>query len=247
MKLQGQAEKARAGYAMAALLVMIGVMGVMLSVAMPTWRQMVRREKEEELVFRGQQYARAIGLFQRKYAASFPPNVDTLVSQRFLRKKYADPMTEGGEFQILYQMAAPAPGRGGQAGPGGQAGQGRPGSQTGQAGERGGSTASGAAAGAGQAGFASGTLGARGGMIGVASKSTETSVRLYNGRDHYNEWQFVFAPALTPGQGQGRPGMPGVGGGRGGTGPGMSGRGGRGGRGGPGQPTQIQPGGREPR
>jgi len=72
MQLQGQAQK-RDGYAMAALLVALAVMAILLSVAMPTWRQMVQREKEAELVFRGQQYARAIGLFQRKYAATFRP------------------------------------------------------------------------------------------------------------------------------------------------------------------------------
>ena len=54
---------------------------------MPVWKQMNRREKEEELVFRGQQYARAIGLFQRKMGPGvLPPNVDVLVDQRFLRE-----------------------------------------------------------------------------------------------------------------------------------------------------------------
>ena len=61
--------------------------------AMPVWRQMAQREKEEELVFRGQQYARAIGLFQRKYANAFPPSIDVLVEQRFIRKKFKDPIT----------------------------------------------------------------------------------------------------------------------------------------------------------
>lgn len=229
MQLGNQAPAGARGYAMAALLVLLGVMAVALTVAMPTWRQMVQREKEEELVFRGKQYVRAIGLFQRKYAASFPPDVDTLVSQRFLRKKYKDPMTEDGEFQLLHQMAALAPGQqGGRGGPGGQSSQGQ---------SRGGAFTPPASATGGRfgtGGFGTGTLGAQGGVIGVASKSTETSIRLYNGRNHYNEWQFVFLPTMTPGQGLGRPGMPG---GRG-MGPGGMGPGGRGmgpgGRGGPG-------------
>ena len=45
MQLHGQAGK-RDGYAMAALLVGLAVMAILLSVAMPTWRQMVQREKE---------------------------------------------------------------------------------------------------------------------------------------------------------------------------------------------------------
>ena len=38
---------------MAALLVSIAVMGILMSVALPAWRQAARREKEAELVFRG--------------------------------------------------------------------------------------------------------------------------------------------------------------------------------------------------
>ena len=72
------------GYAMAALLVTLAVMSVILGVAMPVWRTVVQREKEEELVFRGRQYARAIGLYQRKYAASYPASLDVLVEQRFV-------------------------------------------------------------------------------------------------------------------------------------------------------------------
>jgi type II secretory pathway pseudopilin PulG len=196
---------------MAALLVVIAVMAVMLSVAMPTWRHMVQREKEEELVFRGQQYVRAIALFQRRYAASFPPSVDILVSQRFLRKKYKDPMTPDGEFQVLYQMSPP----------GQQMRQGETRRTAGGGVSRG-------VQGGPETPFGTGTLGPRGGIIGVASKSTEKSIRLYNGREHYNEWQFVFVPRMLPGQGAGRPGTRGERGagpgGRGGFGPG--GRGG---------------------
>src|SRR5258708_21620011 len=54
---------------------------------------MCLREKEEYLVFRGKQYVHAIGLFQRKFANAYPPNVDVLVEQRFLRKKFKDPIT----------------------------------------------------------------------------------------------------------------------------------------------------------
>ena len=55
MGLQG--EGGQRGYAMAALLVSIAVMAVLMSVAMPAYRHLARREKEAELVFRGEQYA----------------------------------------------------------------------------------------------------------------------------------------------------------------------------------------------
>ena len=46
---------------MAALLVAMSIMAVMMTVAMPVWKQTAQREKEEELVFRGMQYVHAIG------------------------------------------------------------------------------------------------------------------------------------------------------------------------------------------
>ena len=91
MHLAGQAKRPRngeRGYAMAALLVAMSLMAIMMTVVMPVWKQTAQREKEEELVFRGKQYVHAIGLFQRKFANAYPPNIDVLVDQRFLRKKF---------------------------------------------------------------------------------------------------------------------------------------------------------------
>src|SRR5215831_14105935 len=106
MKLRGQH-----GYAMVALLVAMSIMAIMMTVALPTWHQLTQREKEAELVFRGQQYARAIGLFQKKAGPGvLPPNIDALVDGHYLRKKYKDPIT-GGDFDVLLAgTAAPTPG-----------------------------------------------------------------------------------------------------------------------------------------
>src|SRR5437868_10091319 len=117
MRLRGQQ-----GYAMVALIVAMSIMAIMMSAAMPTWRQMAQREKEAELVFRGQQYARAIGLFQRKAGPGvLPPGLDVLVDQKFLRKKYKDPIT-GEDFDLL-RPTQQAPGT---TGPGGPTGGGQP-------------------------------------------------------------------------------------------------------------------------
>ena len=70
-----------------------------------------------------------------------------------------------------------------------------------------------------------GSGGTTGPILGVVSKSQETSLRLFNGRNKYNEWAFVAteATAQAGGPGTATPG------GRGGTqAPGMGGRGGRG-------------------
>ncbi|MGE3844217.1 MAG: type II secretion system protein [Vicinamibacterales bacterium] len=193
---------------MAALLVAMAVMGVLMSVAMPSWRQMMQREREEELIFRGEQYARAVALFQRKYAGASPPTIDLLLEQKFLRKRYKDPMTPDGEFQIVCQNT--------QAGGRGAAGNGptapRPGEQ-----------ATTPATGRVQT-APSGTQ-CLGGIAGVVSKSSATSIRLYNGRSSYSEWQYRYVDA---GGQAGAAGATGAGGGRGGNnpaGPGGSGRG----------------------
>ena len=85
---------------MAALLVAMGVIAVVLSTTLPVFSTMARREREAELVFRGQQYARAVSLFQRKYANALPPSLDVLLNERFLRKQYKDPIT-GEDFQLV--------------------------------------------------------------------------------------------------------------------------------------------------
>ena len=105
---------------MAALLVAMSIMAIMMTVVMPVWKQTAQREKEEELVFRGKQYVHAIGLFQRKFANAYPPNIDVLVDQRFLRKKFKDPITND-DFALI-AVGQGAPGGQGQTGPTGQRG-----------------------------------------------------------------------------------------------------------------------------
>ena len=175
---------------MAALLVMLGVMTILMTAALPAWRFQAKREKELELVFRGEQYMRAIGLWERKMGpGSRPPTLDALVQQRFIRKKYKDPMTPDGEFQPLYAGVNPTPGIGaGRAGQPSAPPRPPPPGVPSQPGA--------------------------GGIMGVTSKSKEASIRNYRGGTHYNEWRFIFAGLSNqPGRGgvggQQRPGMPG--------------------------------------
>jgi type II secretory pathway pseudopilin PulG len=224
MKTRGQQ-----GYAMAALLVALSIMAVMMTVAMPVWHQMTQREREAELIFRGQQYARAIGLFQRRSGPGvLPPNLDVLVDQHFLRKKFKDPVT-GKDFDLLRPTSPNVTETGGR-GPGGRSSSQLSGSQ-----------------GTGTVGSSSAAVvgGAAGGIMGVASKSTAESIRIYNGRTHYNEWQFVYvAQTQTPGAGLdgGRGNGPAGPGGNGPGGPRGNGNGPRGNP--PNQGGPFPPGGR---
>jgi type II secretory pathway pseudopilin PulG len=210
---------------MAALIVAMSIMAVMMTVAMPVWKQIAQREKEEELVFRGEQYARAIGLFQRKFANSPPPNLDVLVDQRFLRKKYKDPITND-DFAIVLQTqnvpgATPGGGRG-AATPGGLPPAAPPAGGAPMGRGPAGLSAAGGTARQGFPGSGPGVLspGSVGGIMGVTSKSKDKSIRLYKGRSHYNEWQFVYTrqtpmpggvpgAVLPGGRGRGRQGGPG--------------------------------------
>ena len=191
---------------MVVLLISLSIMAIMMTVVMPVWRQTARREKEAELVFRGEQYARAINLLQRKSVGALPPSIDFLVEQKFLRKKFKDPITNDDFAPVLLSVAAPQGGAPGSQ-PGGAAPSGSPQSGRGPAPTSGatGGTTPGSPTGAG--------------ITGVTSKSKETSLRLYKGRNHYNEWLFVFTPpAAQPGAG-GAPGAVPPGGGPRGGGP----------------------------
>ena len=232
------------GYLMVALLVAMSIMAITMAAMLPAWSTMARREREAELVFRGEQYARAIRLFQQKFGGAFPPNVDALVNERVLRKKYKDPITND-DFQPIAvgdatagpsaqnpfaptgagtgRTSTPGTGRGT---PASAATPGRPPApQPSTTGQRAGGTGTGLAQG-GRPGGA-GAFGSSTGIMGVTSKSDAPSLRIYKGGDHYNQWLFIATQAQTqaggrgaqtPGQGT-RGGAPGPTGRPGGAGP----------------------------
>ncbi len=190
MQLRGQGRSTEqggsaAGFAMAALLVGMSVMAVLMGAALPVWNKQAQREREEEYLFRANEYARAIQKFQRRAGPeTLPPTFDVLVQGRFLRRKYKDPFT-GGDFQPIYQTTQ-APGQpggvGGNATPGGLVGA-TPTTQTG---------------GTPTAGQGTPTPGA--GVIGVTSKSKAKSIKIYNGRTTYDQWAVTYRD-VKPGKG----------------------------------------------
>lgn len=247
------------GYAMAALLIALSVMAIMMSVALPNWRTLSQREKEAELVFRGEQYARAIAMFQREFGGAFPPDIDVLVTERFLRKAYKDPIT-GQDFEVITpgteiegidpetlggeagrQSGDRASGRAGRAGGGAERGRGsstlsrESGMESSRGrgtGSRGGSrTGRGRGDGRGSNRGSAAPLGASTGVQGVRSTSTEESLRIYNGAERYDQWLFIATEnTLAAGAGAAGAGAPGVDGEEAGRSEAGRGRG-RGGRG----------------
>jgi hypothetical protein len=225
------------GYLLAVLLTGMAVAAVWASVSLPAWRFRVQREKELELIFRGEQYARAIMLYYVKNNRTLPSEIDQLVQGKYLRKKWKDPIT-GKDFALVLSGGGQVPpGGSGPAAPGrgGQPGVGQPGQppQQGQPQQGGGLQGS--------------------GIAGVASISEAASIVVYQNVQQHSLWSFTLQAACqkyqincfgqqNQGQGPGR-GDRGGGPGRGGDGrPVPGGRPGGAGPGGPGRGGDAPPG-----
>lgn len=191
---------------MVVLLVGMAITAIWMTAALPAWRQQTQRQREEDLIFRGEQYARAIMLFQDKNQGANPPSIDVLVSQHFLRKKWKDPITNDEFVPVGTGAGVAQPGQSG--GQGQQGGRGGGGSQS--------------------------LLSLQGpaGITGVRSKSEATSIKIYQNQQQYNLWPFDAATIRFLSGRQATGGAPQQGGR--GVGQGQGGRGGQGvgGRGG---------------
>jgi len=161
---------------MVSLLVGLGIMSVLLSILLPVWNQSARRDREFELVFRGEQYARAIELYQRRFVGAYPPDFNTLVEQKLLRRMYRDPMTADGEFRAIYLSQVEDVIRQSSSGDNSEE------SQEGEVSEL------------IEIGAINFDARQSGGVVGVVSESEDTALRTYNGRQKYNEWAFVYVP-----------------------------------------------------
>lgn len=161
-----------AGYSMVALLAAVAVMMVMMAAAVPSWRYVMRNDAEEELLFRGGEIADAIARYQRRNGNALPPSLEVLVKGKFLRRAYKDPMTKHGRWRFLRPGEAVAPVASGIPGLGGST----PTTTT---------TTTTRPSAFSQPGT---TLG---GFQGVASTSTDKSLRVFNGRTRYSEWVFL--------------------------------------------------------
>jgi len=236
MRLDGQGEPEKyaadasrlddGGYVLVALLIGIAIAAVWMAALLPAWKHQTIRERETELIFRGEQYARAILLYSQKMNGAMPASFDDLVSQHVLRQKWKDPITNDdflpkvGCAAILSagpgagpRVGAPVPGGGGpQPAQGGArpglVGAPGPPSQTvppGQPSTR--PPGSAVPAQPGQTSTQPGRPGGTqaptsgqpqgGGICGVQSKSNAASIRIYQGQSQYDLWPFDINTART--------------------------------------------------
>lgn len=93
------------GYMLVVVIFMLALLMLSFTVAAPTVRKEIQRDRDVEMMHRGKQYARAVRLYYKRFGA-YPPNVDALVQQngiRFLRKKYIDLTTGKEDWKIIRQ------------------------------------------------------------------------------------------------------------------------------------------------
>ena len=156
---------------MVALMAAVAIMMIMLAAAVPSWRYVMRNDAELELISRGGEIADAVARYQRRNANALPPSLEVLVKGKFLRRAYKDPMTKHGRWRFIRPGEAVGP------------------LVPGIPGTTGGTTTTTTTTTRPSAFSQPGaTLGA---FLGVASTSTEKSLRVFNGRTRYNEWLFL--------------------------------------------------------
>jgi type II secretory pathway pseudopilin PulG len=95
------------GFTYIGLLFAVAILGIMLAAIGVVWSTQIRRDREAELLYIGDQYRMAI----ERYVASggqFPQQLSDLVedkrtpvTRRYLRRLYPDPMTNNADWQLI--------------------------------------------------------------------------------------------------------------------------------------------------
>jgi type II secretory pathway pseudopilin PulG len=171
-----------AGFTMVAVVIFIAILSILIAAVGPSIGAIMRREREEELLFRGKQYARAIALFQKRYGR-YPNTLKEMWEHRprTVRKLWKDPMCDCDDWKILVQgqpdsipfvdqnvdpsnrppatyanlMKTPTPGIGGPQG----------------------------------------EVQVVGPIVGVRSKVHKLALREWRGRRYYDQWRFIVGDA----------------------------------------------------
>jgi type II secretory pathway pseudopilin PulG len=235
------------GYMLLYLMFLVAVLAISLVTIVPTIKFVMKRDAEQEMVHRGEQYRRAVRRYYRKMG-SYPATLDVLENtndMRFLRKRYKDPMNHNQDFKVLTQidlmkaMGTSLSGNGGIAGAqtlgqsiGGVANatdaNGANGTATADASSSAptpsdpNTVANQAQASAGADTGASATTPPKGtgttlpftsisgqpttgpviggaAIVGVASLSGAETIRIYNKKNHYKDWLFIYDPSTDRG------------------------------------------------
>ncbi|MCJ7555650.1 MAG: type II secretion system GspH family protein [Gammaproteobacteria bacterium] len=99
------------GFTYIGILLAVALIGISLAAIGSTWSLQIRRAKEQNLIYVGQAYRRAIASYYRSGPAGvhqYPTSLSDLISdprtpelQRHLRQLYADPMTGSADWRLV--------------------------------------------------------------------------------------------------------------------------------------------------
>jgi type II secretory pathway pseudopilin PulG len=216
------------GYILLTLTLFVALLAVAAMAIAPSLIFQIQRDREEEMIHRGVQYSRAVKRYFRKFGR-YPTSLNDLENTnnlRFLRKRYKDPIT-GKDFKLLHytevQMMGLGTGISGATPVSAMAGTEIAGanSSSGQGFSLGPSGATGKTQNPGQGNApadsssntnspgdqnTSDSISAvpqivGGPIVGVISASKAKSIRAFGGKDHYNQWQFIYDPGMDRSKG----------------------------------------------
>ena len=174
---------AEAGYNLVVLAVAITVLNIAVAAMLPLWSTAIRREKEEELIFRGFQYAEAIRVFRIRNNGRLPNKLEELieVKPRSIRQLWKDPMTDDGKWVLIFQNQPQGVQKQPNPDPNGR----NPGEEEEEKDDEG-----------PLQGRRKGEVVQVGPIVGVHSRSGKKSMLVFFGRERYDEWQFTEAQLL---------------------------------------------------
>lgn len=96
-----------AGFTYLGLLFVIAILGLALSAVGVVWSTQIRRDKESQLLFAGDQIRDAIGRY-RAAGGQYPQALTDLIAdnrsptvRRFLRRIYLDPITDSADWRLI--------------------------------------------------------------------------------------------------------------------------------------------------
>ncbi|HXB63207.1 MAG TPA: type II secretion system protein [Acidobacteriaceae bacterium] len=186
------------GFLLVAVICLAVIILIFLAAAAPTVAKDLQREREIEVIHRGNQYVRAIRLYYRKNG-TYPTSIDSLLTSnniRYLRQEYVDPMTGKPDWRLIHVgenqtqvtcfFGQPFAGVQG-TGIAGATGAGQTVSS---------STTAPSSTTSSSGSDASAFNGNAGPIMGVSSQSTKASIISIHGQTTYNTWEFLYDPRI---------------------------------------------------
>ncbi|HET9794308.1 MAG TPA: type II secretion system protein [Thermoanaerobaculia bacterium] len=102
MRFHERGPRGQRGYTLVAIMIFITLLSIAILAVSPSVSMMMRRDREQELLFRGKQYAQAILNFQKRQGR-FPLNLKELMSTkpRSARKLFKEPMCNCDDWGLI--------------------------------------------------------------------------------------------------------------------------------------------------